>query len=130
MDSEPPDVQRQDAPPPDPAQGASLFNPSMMNAYAPAVHSLRARLRKPRTNTRTYAAKGGAEVQFGQYHAGALETVDTTIYPLIGLYDEDHRARALVSGKVDKLHTMSFICRQFWYNNKHLICVSMIWHRI
>jgi hypothetical protein len=130
MDSEPPDVQRQDAPPPDPAQGASLFNPSMMNAYAPAVHSLRARLRKPRTNTRTYAAKGGAEVQFGQYHTGASEPADTTIYPLIGLYDEDHRARALVSGKVDKLQTMSFICSQFWYNNKHLICVSMIWHRI
>ncbi|KAK1661848.1 hypothetical protein QYE76_050007 [Lolium multiflorum] len=99
MDSEPPDVQRQDAPPPDPAQGASLFNPSMVNTYSPTVHSLRARLRKPRTNTRTYAAKGGAEVQFGQYHAGASEPADTTIYPLIGLYDEDHRARALVSGK-------------------------------
>ncbi|XP_047058106.1 serine/threonine-protein phosphatase 7 long form homolog [Lolium rigidum] len=99
MDSEPPDVQRQDAPPPDPAHGASLFTPSMVNTFAPTVHSLRARLRKPRTNTRTYAAKGGAEVQFGQYHTGASEPADTTIYPLIGLYDEDHRARALVSGK-------------------------------
>jgi hypothetical protein len=104
VDSEPPDTPRQNAPPPDPTQGASPFTPSMVNAYAPTVHPRQ--LRKPRTNTRTYAGKGGVEVQFGQYRSGASEPVDTAIYPLIGLYDIDHRARALVSGKVDKLETI------------------------
>lgn len=100
MDSEPPDVQRQNAQSRNPEQGTSFVIPSVS---PPNAHPQHARLRKPRRSTRSCAGNGGqvvdAEAQSGQDHSGATETVDTTSYPLIGLYDEDHRARALASGQ-------------------------------
>ncbi|XP_062193625.1 uncharacterized protein LOC133897064 [Phragmites australis] len=102
--SEPADVQRQNAQPRHPEQG-SFAIPSMVTVSPPNEHSQsqHALLRKPRRSTRTCANNGGqvvdAEVQSGQDQNGALGTVGTTSYPLIGLYDADHRARALVSGQ-------------------------------
>ncbi|TVU21641.1 hypothetical protein EJB05_31291, partial [Eragrostis curvula] len=57
---------------------------------------------KPRS-TRSCANNGGqlvdTEDRPGQDQNGASEPGDTTSHPLIGLYDADHRAHALASGK-------------------------------
>lgn len=71
-------------------------------------------LQKRTRNTRTYANSvvqfAGAEVyQSGQDQNGASEKVDKTSYPLIGLYDADHRARALASGQVDQREYIAFV---------------------
>jgi hypothetical protein len=89
----------QNAQPQYPEQG-SCPTPSVAT-ISPNHHS---RLQKPRKSNRTCANNGGwlvgPEVQSGQDQNGALETVGTTSYSLIGMYDADHRARALASGQV------------------------------
>ncbi|CAL4965497.1 unnamed protein product [Urochloa decumbens] len=99
MSIEPADEQYQNTPPQYPEQG-SFTVPPMATISSPNQHC---QLQKPRKGNRTCANNGGrvvdAEVQSGQDQNGASETVHTTSYPLIGLYDADHRARALASGK-------------------------------
>ena len=110
--TEPADFQYQNAQPQHPEQG-SFAVPSMATVSPPNEHSHCARLKKPRRSTRTYANNvgqfGSAEVQSGQDQNGASETIDTTPYPLIGLYDADHRARALASGQVDQRESIAFV---------------------
>jgi len=80
-------------------------------ASPPNQHSRHGRLQKPRKSTRACTNNGGrvgAEVQSGQDQTGASETVDTTSYALIGLFDADHRARALASGKVYRRELIAF----------------------
>jgi len=104
------DVQYQNA---QPQHQGSFAVPSMATVSPPNEHSHCARLKKPRRSTRTYANNvgqfGSAEVQSGQDQNGASETIDTTPYPLIGLYDADHRARALASGQVDQRESIAFV---------------------
>ncbi|KAL5226314.1 hypothetical protein ABZP36_014579 [Zizania latifolia] len=74
MTSEPLDAQHQNDQPRNSEQGISFDIPSMVTA----VHT---------------------EVQSSRYQSGDSGIVDTTSYALIGLYDADHRARALASGQ-------------------------------
>ncbi|KAL6848121.1 hypothetical protein ACP4OV_022249 [Aristida adscensionis] len=98
--SEPVVEQRQNAQPPCPQQG-SFASPSMETISPTNVHQQHARLQKLRRSTRACADNvvhvADAEVQSGQGQ-GASETAETS-YPLIGLYDADHRGRALASGQ-------------------------------
>ena len=110
MAIEPADVQYQNAQPQH--QGRGSFDISSMSTPSPPdQHSRHGRLQKPRKSTRACTNNGGrvgAEVQSGQDQTGASETVDTTSYALIGLFDADHRARALASGKVYRRELIAF----------------------
>ena len=111
MAIEPADVQYQNAQPQHPGRGS--FDISLVStASPPNQHSRHGRLQKPRKRTRACANNGGqvgAEVQSGQDQNGASETVDTTTYTLIGLFDADHRARALASGQVYRRKLIAFM---------------------
>ncbi|KAK3160446.1 hypothetical protein QOZ80_1BG0059540 [Eleusine coracana subsp. coracana] len=69
----------------------------------PNGHYQHTRLHKQRRSTKSCVNSGGqvvdADVSSGQYQNGASEIVDATSHPLIGVYDADHRARALASGQ-------------------------------
>lgn len=95
-------LQCRNAEPMNPEQ-SSFASPSEATISPPTGHYQHTPLQKPRTSKSSVNSGGqvvDAEVRSGQDQNGAAETVDATSYPLIGVYDADHRARALASGKV------------------------------
>ncbi|KAL6627361.1 hypothetical protein ACP70R_031087 [Stipagrostis hirtigluma subsp. patula] len=102
MGNEPQDAQCRNAQPQNPEQ-VSFANPSIVTVSPPNAHEQHDRIQKPRRSTRACTTNSGhaidADIQSRQDQHRASDTFDATSYPLIGLYDAEHRARAIASGE-------------------------------